>query len=143
MIHVLTNLSPVAVIVVSVLGFGFGAAWYSPYLFAKAWMEEMKTTPETMKSRPGRMPTVIGGSFLLAVVSTITLAALISAHHSTGALRGADFGLLVGGGLVAAREATNALYEGRTLRHFLIVSGHDAGLCVFQGGHPGRVALIP
>jgi hypothetical protein len=133
MIHALTNLSPVAVIVVSILGFGFGAVWYSPFLFAKAWMEEMKITPQAVRSRSGRMPALVGGAFLLAVVSTVTLAALMAAHHSTGALRGADFGLLAGGGLVAAREGINALVEGRTLRHFLIVSGHDVAPCVFQG----------
>jgi hypothetical protein len=133
MINVLANPNPVAVIVVSALGFGFGAVWYSPFLFAKAWMEEMKMNPETLKSNSGRPPMVVGGSFLLTVVSTITLAALISAHHSTGALRGADFGLLVGGGLVAAREAINALFERRTVRSVLNVSGHDAALCVFQG----------
>ncbi len=49
MIHSLTSLSPVAIIVVSLLGLGFGFAWYSPYLF--------------------------GGPFLLTVVPTFAPAA--------------------------------------------------------------------
>jgi hypothetical protein len=133
MTHSLTNLSPVAIIVVSLLGIGFGFAWYSPYLFGGAWMREMKISPESIRSGSGRAPMMMGGAFLLTVVSTFTLAALIAAHHSAGALRGAEFGLLVGAGLVAAREGTNALFESRTFRHFLIVSGHDVVLCVFQG----------
>lgn len=133
MIHSLTSLSPLAVIVVSLLGLGFGFVWYSPFLFGRAWIEEMKAAHMTMRIGSGRAPMMMGGAFLLTVVSTVTLAALISAHHSTGALRGADFGLLVGAGLVASREGINAIFENRSFRHFLIISGHDIALCVFQG----------
>ena len=31
----------------------------------------------------------------------------------------------------------NSLFGGRTLRHFLIVAGHDVAPCVFQGAIPG------
>jgi len=133
MIHSLASLSPVTVIVVSLLGIGFGFAWYSPFLFARARMRELNITPESIRAGSGRAPVMMGGAFLLTMVSTFTLAALIASHHSSGALNGAEFGLLVGAGLVAAREGTSALFENRTFRLFLIVSGHDVALCVFQG----------
>ncbi len=133
MIHAIASLSPVAVLVVAILGFCLGAIWYSPLLFVKAWMEEMKITPESAKANSGRFPVVMAGALLCTVVSTFTLAALIAAHPSHGLLKGAELGLFVGAGLVAARSGTNSLFENRSLRHFLIVAGHDVALCVFQG----------
>jgi hypothetical protein len=133
MIDAIRNLSPVAVLVVSILGFGLGSIWYAPFLFGKAWIQEMKITPESMKANSGRMPMMMTGAVLFTVLSTFTLAALLSAHHTAGALKGAELGLFVGAGLVAAREGTSALFESRTLRHFLIVAGHDVVLCTVLG----------
>ncbi len=133
MIQAIASLSPVAVLVVAFVGFCIGAVWYSPLLFVKGWMEEMKITPESMKKDAGRFPIVMGGALACALVSTLTLATLVAAHHTSGPLKGAELGLFVGAGLVAARAGTNALFEGRTLRHFLIVAGHDVFLCVAQG----------
>jgi hypothetical protein len=132
MTHALASLSPLALIVVALIGFGLGSIWYSPFLFAKAWMEEMKITPETMKSQAGHIPRMMIGAILCTIVSTITLAALVVGLHSHGALKGAELGLFVGAGLVAAREGTSALFESRSLRHFLIVSGYDVALCTLQ-----------
>ncbi len=109
MIHSLTSLSPVAIIVVSLLGLGFG--WHSPYLSGGKWMRAMKVSPESIRSGSVRAPMMTGGAFLLTVASTFTL--------------------------VAAREGANALFEHRAFRHLLIVSGHDVVPCVFQGAVPG------
>jgi energy-converting hydrogenase Eha subunit H len=133
MIHALTHLNPVAILAVSVLGFLIGGLWYSPLLFVRAWMAEMKITPETMKSQSKGMFRTMGSALLLTLVSTATLATLLSAHGVAGPVKGAGFGLFVGAGLVAAREGTNALFELRTLRHFAIVAGHDVALLVVQG----------
>jgi hypothetical protein len=34
---------------------------------------------------------------------------------------------------VAAREGVNGIFENRTLRHFMIVAGHDVVLLAVQG----------
>jgi uncharacterized protein YneF (UPF0154 family) len=133
MIHALTGLSPVAILVVSVLCFLIGGLWYSPLLFVKAWMEEMKITPESMKAQNKSMAKTMGTAFLLTLVSTVTLATLLEVRHTSTPLSGAELGLFVGAGLVAAREGTNAVFESRTLRHFAIVAGHDITLLVIQG----------
>ncbi len=133
MIHAIAGLSPAAILVVSILGFGLGALWYSPFMFAKAWKEEMRAAPGAAGEGAGRFPLIMAGAVLLTVVSTFTLGALLSAHHTTGALRGAGLGLMVAVGLVAAREGTNALFEGRTLRHYLVTAGHDAFVLAVQG----------
>jgi hypothetical protein len=133
MIHAIFSLSPVAILVVALVGFGLGTLWYSQFLFARAWMEEMKLTPESLRASAGRVPLMMSGALLCTILSTFTLAALVAAHHCSGPFKGAELGLFVAGGLVAAREGTNALFECRSLRHFLIVAGHDVALCTVQG----------
>ncbi len=132
MMYALTHPSLVKILVLTVLSFCLGGLWYSPILFAKAWMADAKITPEMWKAEPSRGRTAMIGTFLLSFVSTYTLAALVSALHVTGAIKGAEFGFLVGAGLVAARNGTNALFEMKTLRHYLIVSGHDVVLLTIQ-----------
>ena len=133
MIHAITSLSPLAVIVVALLGFGLGAVWYSQALFGKAWMAEMNITPETVRANSGRAPMMMGGAVLFTLLSTFALAALVAAHHVAGPAKGAELGFFVGAGLVVAREGTNALFESRTLRRFLIVSGYDVVQLTMQG----------
>ncbi len=48
-------------------------------------------------------------------------------------VKGAGLGLFAGMGLVAAREGTNAVFEKRTLRHYMIFAGHDVVLLAVQG----------
>jgi hypothetical protein len=124
MINAIRSLNPVAVIVVSILGFLIGGLWYSPLLFVKAWMAEVKMTPEIARAA-GNGKSRLAGALLLTLVSTTALAALLAAHRVSGPLKGAETGLFVGAALVAAREAANNLFELRSFRYFLIVSGHD------------------
>ena len=125
---------PLKVIVVSLICFVIGGFWYSPLLFVKTWLKEMKITPEMIKARgpgPGhQMP----AAFPFTIMSTYAMAALVAAHDPAGALKGA--------GIVAARSAVNGVFEGRTLRHYMISTGHDAVVCIAQR-NPRRVALKP
>jgi hypothetical protein len=132
MLQAISHLNWIAVLVVTVIGFGLGAVWYS-LLFGKAWAQEIKLTPEMMEAHRRRTGAVMSTAFLLNVLSTFTLAVLISAHHVAGADKGAELGLLVGVGLVAARQGTNMLFESRSLRHFLIVAGYEVLMCTVQG----------
>jgi hypothetical protein len=131
--HSLASLNPVAIIAVSVLSFLLGGLWYSPLLFMKAWIEEMKMTPEMMKAQSKGPLRTFGPALLLTLVSTATLASLLALCHIAGPLKGGARGLFVGVGLVAAREGTNAVFENRTLRHYIIVAGYDVVLLALQG----------
>jgi hypothetical protein len=93
----------------------------------------MKMTPEMMKAASKGPLRTFGPALLLTLLSTATLATLVGLCHINGPLKGAEFGLCTGVGLVAAREGTNAVFENRTLRHFAIVSGYDVVLFVIQG----------
>jgi hypothetical protein len=98
-----------------------------------AWLKEMKLTSEMAKAQSKGAARTMGPAFLLTIVSTTALATLLAGLHVSSPLRGAELGLLVGVGLVAAREGVNGIFENRTLRHFMIVAGHDVVLLAVQG----------
>ncbi len=133
MSHAFYSLDPLAILAVTVLGFFLGALWYSPLLFAKAWMREAKITPEMWKAKPGRGPLVMGATFVCTALSTTALATFIAGTYVHDSVKGAELGVMLGVGLVAARHATNALFELKTLKHYLIVSGYDVALLAIQG----------
>jgi hypothetical protein len=132
MLNALTSLRPLVVLAVSVVGFILGGLWFSPLLFVKAWLEETRITPEIAKAA-GHGKSRMAAAFACTVVSTFTLAILVAANRTSSPLKGAELGLLVGAGLVAARQGVNALFELRSLRVYLIVSGHDVALSVMLG----------
>jgi hypothetical protein len=131
--HSLASLNPVAILVVSALGFLIGGVWFSRLLFVMAWLKEMKLTSEMAKAQSKGPARTMVPAFLLTVVSTAALAALLAVCHVSSPLKGAEIGLFAGVGLVAAREGVNAIFENRTLRHFSIVAGHDVVLLLVQG----------
>jgi hypothetical protein len=124
------NLDYFHVVVVAIVGFAFGALWYSPVLFLKAWVAEMKLAGDAEPGGGG--PARMLGAFLCTLVSTTVLAVLVVDHRSHGVVHGAELGLLVGAGLVAARQGVTGIFERRSLRLFLISAGHDVVLCVLQ-----------
>lgn len=135
MIPAIQSLSVLHVLVVSVIGFGLGAIWYSPLLFVRPWLAEMKFTPEMMagfQKGPGSK-LMLPKCFLWTILSTFTLAALLAANHTAGAVKGLEMGLFVGVGILFSRSAVNGMFEKRTLRHFMITSGHDVVLLALQG----------
>jgi len=131
MSSILLHLNYLLILLVAVLGWFVGALWYS-VLFGRLWMAEMKMTPDDFKTKGAGAPLFVK-SFLLTIASTIALAVLIVGLGRTDFLHGATLGAFVGVGLVATRAATNAVYEFRTLRHYLVVTGHDVVLLTIQG----------
>jgi hypothetical protein len=132
LINAVQSLNPLAVIVVSIVAFVFGGLWFSPLLFVKPWMAEVKMTPEKAKAAGGGKSRM-AGAFFFTVVSTFSLAVLIAALHTASPLRGAAIGLFVGAGLVGARAATTDLFEMRSITYFLTVTGHDVAQFALVG----------
>jgi hypothetical protein len=102
-------------------------------LFGKVWMTEMKFTAETMAEAKPRMARLMATGFAYTLVSTFALAALITAHRSENALKGAMYGGFIGALIVAARMLNGGLWENRPLRLQAITTGHEIGLFVLQG----------
>ena len=111
------TISWLGVAVAAVSAFVIGGLWYS-LLLAKPWQRAAGVTDEQLKSGA---PRVFIGSFLLAVIMAVVLAAFIG---SGGVVFGALAGLAVGAAWVAATLGMISLFERRSFAHFAINAGY-------------------
>ena len=110
-----------AVFAAALLTFAIGGLWYSPLLFAKAWMRECGLTEEQTRRAP--MARVFGLSALAALVMSFNLAAFIGPKASLGF--GVFAGAAAGIGWVAMSLGVIYLFEQRSLRLWLIDAGYQ------------------
>ena len=106
------------VLLAALATFAVGGLWYS-VLFAKAWQREAGVTDEQLKNGTVR---VFVGSFLLALVMAVVLAAFIG---DAGAGFGTLAGLAAGVAWVAAALGINYLFERRSLTLFAINASYS------------------
>jgi hypothetical protein len=116
------NVSLVATLVGTALGFALGAVWYGP-LFGKPWMAAVGLTRGTM--RPDANPAKLYGmTFVLALVACYVLGLFLGPNP------GLAFSIAAGASAgvcwVATSLATNYLFEGRSLSLMLINGGYHA-----------------
>lgn len=111
-----------AVLVSALAFFVLGSIWYSPVLFAKAWMKELGFTKEGMSG--GNMFKIFGLSFLLMFIMAFNLAAFIG--NGMGWQFGLTAGALTGIGWVALAIGINYLFERKSFRIWLINAGYMA-----------------
>jgi hypothetical protein len=133
MIDSIPSLNYLAVLVVAVAGFLVGWAWYSPLLFAKPWMAEMKLTPESIAAAKPDMARLFGTSFAMTLLSTFALAVLVQTSGAIGIGDGAALGALVGTLVVGPRFCNGGLWEDRSTRLQAINVGHEIALFTLQG----------
>jgi hypothetical protein len=133
LIYTVLHPNYLAVFVVTIGSFLFGWLWYSPVLFAKAWMTEMKFTEEKMRAaRPG-MASLMATSFVYTLASTFAVASIITAHRSESVLKGAMYGGFLGALVVTPRLLNGGLWEKRSVRLQAITVGHEVALFLMQG----------
>jgi hypothetical protein len=111
-----------AVLISALAFFVLGSLWYSPVLFANAWMKELSFTRESMAG--GNMFKTFGLSFLLMLIMAFNLAAFIG--NGQGFQFGMTAGALTGIGWVALAIGINYLYERKSFRIWLINAGYMA-----------------
>ena len=97
-----------------------GAVWYSPVLFARAWMRESGTSEE--KARAANPAKTLGLTFVLAVIGAAVFALFLGPNPAPGF--GAATGFSAGLCWVAGSFGINYLFEQRSLKLFLINGGY-------------------
>lgn len=111
----------IAVILAAIATFVIGGLWYSPLLFAKAWMKENGFSDEDLKS--GTSPALIfGGSFVLELIAALALGLVLGPEAT--ARSGAIAGALIGAAWVATSIGVLYLFERKSVRLFLINAGY-------------------
>ena len=120
----------VAVLVSALLAFVIGGLWYSPILFAKAWMREAGLSEE--QTRQANMAKVFGLSAIANLVMAFNLAAFIGAKATLSF--GLFAGLAAGLGWVSMSLGVIYLFEQRSLKLWLINSGYQVLAYTVMGG---------
>ena len=126
----LSHINYLAVFVAALSSFLIGGAWYSPILFANAWMRENGFSEEEMKN--ANMAKIFGGSFVLALIIAFNLAAFLGPEANL--IWGMTAGALAGIGWVAAALGIIYLFERKSLKLFFINAGYQAVAFVIMGG---------
>ena len=97
--------NPYAVLACSVAIFLLGAAWYSPFLFAKPWVTLLGKTPEELQKTSNPLMFVVG--FLTGLISCYVLAVVVSFSGATSLMDGAFVGFLCWMGFAGATSYNN------------------------------------
>ena len=116
------SINHLAVFVCAIILWVLGAAWYSPAMFAKKWMQLIGITRE-----PGKRDGLLLGmtaSFFGDLVMSFILANIIVWSNTTGFTRGAVLGVIMWIGFIAAPNLPQGLYERRPFKLFAINSGY-------------------
>jgi hypothetical protein len=114
------DVSLVATLVGTVLGFALGALWYGP-LFGKRWMAAVGLSAEAIR-RDFNPAKTYGITFVLAFVACYSLGWFLGPDpgRAFAVFTGAEAGLC----WVATSLATNYLFEGRGAALMLINGGY-------------------
>ena len=109
-----------AVLAAGVTSMVLGAVWYSPALFARAWMRESGMTEE--KARAASPVKTLGAAFVLALIASAVFAAFLGPSPAPAFATAAGFA--AGLCWVAGSFGINFLFEQRSMKLFLINGGY-------------------
>jgi hypothetical protein len=118
----------IAVAVSTVAAFVLGGLWYSPLLFAKAWMAGAKLTEAEASAN---MPAVFGQAIVAAFITAAAFGSFVG--NGLTLKDGLIVGAVTGFGLVAASLALNYAFERRPLSLLLINGGYYVVQFVLYG----------
>jgi hypothetical protein len=124
----LSQINYLAVGVAALSSFLIGGLWYSPILFAKAWMRETGLSEEQLGKNMGRTFAI---AFALSVLIAFNLAAFLGpeANWSWGMTAGVLAAVWVGGSM-----AITFAFEQRSVILTLIDSGYHLVTYAVMGG---------
>jgi Protein of unknown function (DUF1761) len=132
MMTVLGEVNYLAVLVAAIAALVVGGIWYSPMLFANAWMAENKFAKKDLAD-PKQAMTV---TFIANLVLAFGMAALflLLAPAPSGLLEGVKWGIALAILIHGMAGLPNYAFENRSLRLFLIHLGNSAVTMAVMGG---------
>ncbi|MBD3668614.1 MAG: DUF1761 domain-containing protein [Kangiella sp.] len=113
----MSDINYYAVLVAAILSFAVGGLWYSPLLFGKMWLKEMKIEAEDIKQKPS----VFILSFVFALVAVFVLADLLGPNPE---LMHAVTVCAMVGAIVFLALGITYQFSNKSLRHLLIDGGY-------------------
>jgi hypothetical protein len=116
-----SHVNYVAVLAAALSSFLIGGLWYSPVLFARAWMREAGLAEDRLREKVGA---VFAGAFAMSFVVALNLALFLGKDVSIA--WGAGAGALAGVGWATASLVTIFLFERRSMMLIVIDGGYLA-----------------
>jgi hypothetical protein len=98
-----------AVVVAAAVYFVVGAAWFSPGVFGKPWMDAIGF--DDSKPRPQMNPASYAGPAVLYLIASAVTAMLAKATGTDTVSEGVILGLMVGVGYALTVTATDAVFD--------------------------------
>ena len=126
----LFNINPLAVAIATIVPMVLGFLWYGP-LFGNTWMAARGITREQMGSV--NVGQAYGLTTVLALVTAIAMALVVSAAATQDLATGAALGAIVGVGLVATALATNGIFEERSWTLVALNAGYQIVSLIVMG----------
>ncbi|MBL8015548.1 MAG: DUF1761 domain-containing protein [Candidatus Doudnabacteria bacterium] len=120
----------VAVFVAALAAFFLGFFWYT-IIFAKPWQKEIGMGVKPEGAQPPSMGMMLGGSFVLEVLMALVLAYVLG--KDADAMKGLITGGLIGLAMVGFAFGVNYLFEGKSLKHWLINAGYNTVVFAVMG----------
>ncbi len=116
-----------AVIAATFIAAALGALWYSPVLFAEAWMKANGHTPEKMEAMKNvRSPAVAVAVSVVCNLAIAFVIALLSVWIGiAGWMEGLGLGLLIWAGFAAPLALSANMFSGKPLAAFVIDASYQ------------------
>ena len=121
-IEMLGNINYLAVLTATFITMILGALWFSPLLFGIKWMKMMGFTEEQLKEDGSAKEMMI--SVLTSFVEAVVLASLILMTGADTLLKGIHLGAMIGIGIIAMVNLSNAMFNRVPIKLWLIGSGY-------------------
>jgi hypothetical protein len=113
------------ILVAALAAFLIGALWYSPVLFAKAWVRANGYTPEKLAAMQANAGRAYAGSFVAFLVMASVLGLLLRHIGADSIADGAGWGFHAWLGFALPIGFTANLYSDKPAAAFLIDAGYQ------------------
>lgn len=129
----LSSFHALPVLVAAVAAFVLGALWYSPALFATAWVRAHGYTDEQIARMRSGAARAYAISFACFLVMAAAMGLLVARVQPVGVLGGIKLGALIGVGFAAAVSLTANVYSDRPLAAWAIDAGYQVAYLILMG----------
>ena len=122
-----------AIIGAALVAWLIGALWYSPLLFARAWVRAHGHTPEKLREMQTQAGRAYAVSFVCYLVMAVAMSILLQRVGVVSVLTGIKLGALVGIGFAAPIGLTGNVFSDKPLSAYLIDAGYQIVYLIVMG----------
>ncbi|MEK6843802.1 MAG: DUF1761 domain-containing protein [Nanoarchaeota archaeon] len=129
------DINYIAVLVSAIVSMFIGFLWYSPLLFATAWMKESGQTKKDIKGvkKKGMAPYYFA-AFIATLLMSFILSYFVQYIAATTFFEGMQAGFWIWLGFIAPVLLGSVLWEGKSFRYYMINVFHYLATLLVMAG---------